>query len=198
MQVAPVDIGGLHSSLSVPILLGTFYAVIGFLHSLLDLLATTQPANEGKEALQPLLGALQSFFATPENSAATRAIHSKVSWGFVALNTGSIAALLYLSAKLYDSGTPYPYIFAALATLALANFFFFDRTRQGFFLAVLCALVAPASELVLINVFGLWQYPHPDIFGSGGVPSWVTCCYFFYTSGVGNIARLALRQQTDR
>lgn len=47
-------------------------------------------------------------------------------------------------------------------------------TRQGLALAILCACAAPVSELVIMNVFGLWHYPHPNVFQElgRGLPSW--------------------------
>ncbi|DBB10445.1 TPA: hypothetical protein ACH3X3_001990 [Trebouxia sp. C0006] len=65
-------------------------------------------------------------------------------------------------------------------------------TKQGLALAVLCACAAPASELIIMNVFGLWHYPHPNVFQEfgRGLPGWVSACYFFYTPAVGNTARL--------
>ena len=47
-------------------------------------------------------------------------------------------------------------------------------TKQGLALALLCACAAPVSELIIMNVFGLWHYPHPDAFlqFDRGLPSW--------------------------
>lgn len=47
-------------------------------------------------------------------------------------------------------------------------------TKQGLALAALCACAAPVSELIIMNVFGLWHYPHPNVFQNfgRGLPSW--------------------------
>lgn len=138
----------------------------------------------------PLLSGLQQFLSQEDNAVATEDTLQRQSWPFLALNTGIVAVLLLLSAVLYKNEVPYPSILGILALCGMASWQAFDRTRQGILLAALSAIAAPISELVIINIFGLWQYPHPDIFGPGGVPSWIICCYFFYTPAVGNIARL--------
>ena len=189
MQVAAFDIGGLHSSLWVPPLLGAFYAIIGSMHTLGDSLAT----GSFKRSSAPVAG-LQSFLGTTENTTATASLQGRVSMPYVALTIGVSAALLYLSAVLYERGLPYSQISGVLAVAAVVNWRVFDQTRQGLMLAVLCTLAAPASELVIINAFGLWQYPRPDAFGIGGVPHWIMWCYFFYTAGLGNLARLLWKQ----
>ena len=63
-------------------------------------------------------------------------------------------------------------IFAELAVLGALNWRLADGTRQGLALALACALGAPAFELVLMRWLGLWHYPHPDLFGTLGFPSW--------------------------
>lgn len=60
-------------------------------------------------------------------------------------------------------------IFAILAAVTLANWAAFDRTRQGVALAVLCAVSAPVSEVLLNSLFGLWHYPRADL---PGMVSW--------------------------
>ena len=59
-----------------------------------------------------------------------------------------------------------------LAAVGAANWRAFDSTRQGLALAAVCALVAPAAELVIMRWLGLWHYPRPDVFGALGFPSW--------------------------
>ena len=169
----------------MPLLLGSYYVVLGALFLVLDSLA------QGKtDKGIPALSGLQQFLSKDSNIAATNGIREKLSWPLLALNIGVVALLLYLSAVLYQNDVPYVAIAAVLASCGVLNWQAFDRTRQGLLLSLLSAVAAPLSELVIINVLGLWQYPHPDIFGAGGVPSWVACCYFFYTPAVGNLARL--------
>lgn len=76
-----------------------------------------------------------------------------------------------------------------LALGGAAHWAALDRTRQGLALCGLCAVAAPASELVIINWLGWWQYGAPDVLGAGGFPSWVPWCYFFYTPSVLSLAR---------
>lgn len=159
--------------------------VLGALFLILDSLAEQQADDDNA-----LLSGLKQFLGQGDNAQATDQIRAKLSWPLLALNTGIVALLLYLSAVLYQNDVPYIVIAAVLASCGALNWQTFDRTRQGLALSFLSAVAAPLSELVIINVLGLWQYPHPDIFGSGGVPSWVACCYFFYTPAVGNLARL--------
>ncbi len=59
-----------------------------------------------------------------------------------------------------------------LAAVGAANWRAFDDTRQGLALAAVCAVVAPAAELVIMRWLGLWHYPRPDVFGTLGFPSW--------------------------
>ena len=184
-----MDVGGLHSSLWVPALLGTYYVVLGVMHIGCDALAK-QPGS-----LAAPLEPLQRFLSTPGNVAATQARHSQQSWPLLALNTGVLAALLYLSAVLFDQHVDYGVIAGVLAVAGLLNWHAFDGTKQGLLLGALCAVAAPLSELVIINVFGLWEYTRPDVFGSGGLPSWVPLCYFFYTPAVGNLSRLLARRE---
>lgn len=190
MQVARVDFLGLHSSLTIPVLLGAYYLVVGALYLLLDSLAIEKEAAPGGSTFS----GLSQFLGSTANSSATQSLVERQSWPLLALNTGAVAALLYLSAVLYSNDVPYYQIGAMLAACDAVYWRVFDRTKQGLGLALLCAVAAPLSELVLINVFGLWDYPHPNIFGVGGVPSWVSCCYFFYTPAVGNLARLLSKQ----
>jgi hypothetical protein len=187
LQIASIDIGGLHSSLWVPGLLGTYYAVLGLLYIGTDALAVRQ--GTPSFGMGPL-DALQRLLSTPGNAAATQACHSRQSWPLLALNTGVLAALLYLSAVLFDKHVNYGVIGGVLAVAGFVNWKVFDGTRQGLLLGGLCAVAAPLSELVIINVLGLWEYTRPDVLGSGGLPSWLPLCYFFYTPAVGNLARL--------
>ena len=178
-------------------LLGAYYAILGPLHLTLDSLATQgTSAEDGAENdatypsfLQPLVTPVRAFLADGGNPEKTVALASYKNWPAVVLNLGVLALSLEISAILYKFNVPHAYISAALSILAVQSMRSFDSTRQGFVLAVFCGVAAPLSELVLINVFGLWQYPHPNVFGPGGVPSWVFWCYFLYTSGVGNLAR---------
>ena len=80
-----------------------------------------------------------------------------------------LAILLQISATLYSQGLDPPQVSVVLASLAIANWVAFDRTAQGAVLAVVCALTAPTSELILNHFFGLWHYPEGDLFG---IVSW--------------------------
>jgi hypothetical protein len=80
-----------------------------------------------------------------------------------------LAVLLQISATLYSQGLDPEKIAVVLASLTVANWSAFDRTTQGAALAALCALAAPASEVALNALFGLWHYPHADFYG---VVSW--------------------------
>jgi heat shock protein 5 len=60
---------------------------------------------------------------------------------------------------------------------------------------VVCAVVCPLSELLIMGHLGAWHYPGANVavaYG-GGMPSWVPWCYFFYTPAVGNLARYLWR-----
>jgi len=162
----PFDVGGLHSSLVVPPLLGAFYTTVGAMTIAADAVLLERDAASTRDAVQRCR-----------------------SPAYVALSVGVVAALLELSALLYRSGLPYGTLAAILAVGGAANWAAMDRTPQGLALCVLCAVTAPGSELIIINWFGWWAYAAPDVLGLGGFPSWVPACYFFYTPSVLNTAR---------
>ncbi|KAL0025283.1 hypothetical protein WJX79_000409 [Trebouxia sp. C0005] len=161
------DMAGVQSSGWVSLLLGTFYAVIGALHILGDHWQDTEALQTGQT------------------------IYRKQTVPYVMASVGTVALLLYTSAILYANNIDYTQIAVLLLVLASINFKLFEDTKQGLALAVLCACAAPVSELIIMNVFGLWHYPHPNVFQEfgRGLPGWVSVCYFFYTPAVGNMAR---------
>lgn len=59
------------------------------------------------------------------------------------------------------TGVSYGQISAVLACTAVMTWLLFDQTPQGLGLAVLCGLGAPASELLLMKVWGVWHYAQP-------------------------------------
>eukprot|EP01023_Acetabularia_acetabulum_P069264 TRINITY_DN9992_c0_g1_i1.p1 TRINITY_DN9992_c0_g1~~TRINITY_DN9992_c0_g1_i1.p1 ORF type:complete len:239 (-),score=11.80 TRINITY_DN9992_c0_g1_i1:369-1085(-) len=158
-KVWPINFWGLHTSGTVPILLGVFYAVLGFL---------TIAADQ------------QSSDIPTINS------HLKNKWSYVFLNVGVLAALLELSAFLYQNNVNYSTISLILAICCGFNWYIFDRTRQGLILAIICGLGSPLSELILNYFLRLWIYEKPDFLG---IVSWVVFCYFFYTPFVSNLGR---------
>lgn len=99
--------------------------------------------------------------------------------------------MLELSSYLYANEYSSSAICLALAACAAVNYLVFDGTKQGLGLALLCAVAAPASELVLMANFELWHYPHGELYTAiaGGIPKWVPFCYFFYVPAVSNLAR---------
>ena len=156
-----------------------------------------QQQNASASLQDRVVGLLQQFevFRSQGNRQQTERVTAEgAQLPAVALATGVTASLLALSAVLYVSDVPYPAMTAILAACAALNWRVFDGTRQGAFVAVLCGIAAPLSELVIIRL-GLWHYLQPDLFGSQGVPQWVSCCYIFYTAPVSNLARTVLRQQ---
>lgn len=145
--------GSLNTSLAVPPLLAVFYLVLGTLFVLADDYTSQSPATA---------------------AALERAKDPSI----LALSVGCLAACLHLSAVLYSSGTPFSTISAVLAVASVGMLWAFDRTVQGVGLAIVCALGAPASELVLLHFVPLWSYPSADV---AGFVSWVPFCYCFYT-----------------
>eukprot|EP00884_Botryococcus_braunii_P008555 jgi/Botrbrau1/17700/Bobra.0166s0124.1 len=169
-DVVPLEAAGLHSSWVVPPLLGTFYAIIGPLQIYLDHFAA---ALISRKQAGPIPEGLLDY-------------KKPISVTDYAFCTAVLAALLALSAVMFAEGLPSSTIFTTLAVLGLVNWLGFDRTIQGFALAVLCAVGAPLSELFIIKVLGFWHYTRPDRIG---LPVWVSCCYFFYTPSVSTWAR---------
>ena len=70
---------------------------------------------------------------------------------------------------MYEAEVPPNLIFAALSVCAHGNWFVYDRTLPGYFLAAVVAVGAPLCEAVLIGEFGLWEYSTPDYFVMGQV-----------------------------
>ncbi|KIY99025.1 hypothetical protein MNEG_8935 [Monoraphidium neglectum] len=150
-------LGALDTSLLVPPLLATWYAVMG----LLFMAADSWAANSGDAATAAAARAAASGGA------------ARVAAGYALL-----AANLELSAVLYSRGAGYGQILVALAVTWAASWWLLDRTKQGAALAVLCAMGAPAAELLLMSAFGTWHYSRPDVLGS--FVSFVPCCYGGY------------------
>ncbi|GBF96871.1 hypothetical protein Rsub_09876 [Raphidocelis subcapitata] len=173
-DLAPVrletPLGPLDTSLLVPPLLATWYAVMGAL-----LLAA--------DAASPLGGA--------PSTAAARAAAAAGGWGRVAAGYGLLAANLQLSAFLYSRGVDYGSMTAALLATWAASWWALDRTRHGAALSLICALGAPAAELVLMSVFHTWHYSRPDLdFGAAGAfVSFVPCCYGGYVPQLAALTR---------
>lgn len=80
-----------------------------------------------------------------------------------------LALLTHISAVLHGAEVSTPTIGAILATLAVINWTYFDRTVHGALLGVLLGVGAPLSEVVLNVLFGLWHYPREDL---PGMVSW--------------------------
>jgi heat shock protein 5 len=160
-DVGPIAAGGLHTSLAVPPLLATFYLVLGGLLLWADAMLEDDPATQQAQ------------------HRAENPFYTAASFGVLALN-------LAVGAFMFERSYPYWQISAVLAALAAANWKLFDGTKQGIALAAVCALVAPAAELVLLQIWPLWHYARPDVLG---FVSWVPWCYFFYTPAVSNLAR---------
>ncbi|KAI8473527.1 MAG: hypothetical protein J3K34DRAFT_466389 [Monoraphidium minutum] len=160
----PTPLGDLETSLLVPPLLATWYAAMGALFMAAD-----------------------GWAARSGGAAAAAAAPDAPSAGAVAAGYGLLAANLQLSAALYSNGAPYPQIAAALAATWCASWWLLDRTRRGAGLAVLCALGAPAAELLLMSWFGTWHYSRPDLFGA--FVSFVPCCYGGYVPLLGAFTR---------
>lgn len=161
-DASPIEFGPLHTSLVVPPLLGLFYVVLGTLFPLLDNISMDPATSAARQRSEDL--------------------------NYVALSFGCLAAALQLSAWLYSNGTPFLEISGVLAVVSLVMWRLFDGTKQGLGLSLLCAVGAPASELLLNAMFGLWHYPQADIL-AGAFVSWVPFCYFFYSAPLGTLAR---------
>ena len=169
-DLAPLEIGdsagALHTSLTVPLLLGTFYAVSGLLHVLGD-----------------------EFFSSSLPLPLPRRGPALASCALAL-----IAAHLALSALLYVAGVSEKQISLALWPAAFLVWLSLDRTSTGLALALATAAAAPLAELVLMNLFNFWHYPRADLFltllgDQKGIVSWVPACYAGYSVWIGALAR---------
>jgi hypothetical protein len=168
-DIAPVQWGGLTTSLLVPPLLLSFYVVLGLLACLADNLTAGSSATEAARRRM-----------NPRESGSSAAAYLAACFGVLALN-------LYVSASFFHAETSPAEIFWVLGALAAVNWTCFDCTNQGVWLGLLCAFGAPAAELVLMSLTGCWHYSRPDL--AGVFVSWVPLCYLFYVPAVSNLAR---------
>lgn len=76
-----------------------------------------------------------------------------------------------------------PFIMISTATLI---WWVFDRTYAGLIMFFLAAILGPLLEYNMINVFHLYHYTRPDIFG---LPIWITGAYMSGAAPNGNLAR---------
>ena len=160
----------LETSLLVPPLLATWYAVMG-----------------------GLVLAADAFWAERPDTQAARARAARGGAAGAAAAYGLLAANLQLSATLYSGGDlPHPQIAAVLAATWAATWWLLDRTRQGALLSVVCAVGAPLAELALMAWGHTWRYPRGDLqLLNGGAPfvSFVPCCYGGYVPVLALLTR---------
>lgn len=163
---APIQMGGLMTSLWVPPLLAAFYFVLGGTVIFAD--SRLAPVDK-----------------------TTRRAMQHASLSKMALSFGALAAMLELSSYLYSHDYESNTICLILAACAALNYLVFDSTKQGLSLAVMVAVAAPATELLLMGGGHLWHYPAADLYPNiaGGMLKWVPFCYFFYVPAVSNLAR---------
>ncbi|PSC68359.1 luminal binding Bip2 [Micractinium conductrix] len=164
----PLVHGGLHTSAFVPPLLAAFYLALGGLY-----LAADGWFLEGSDA-------------------ATESAFRRCNLGTMCLSFGAVAATLALSSGLYAADVSPDQISLALMGCAALNYLVFDGTKQGLALGLLCALVCPASELMLMHILQLWHYPEATILTEiphSGMLAWVPWCYFAYTPAVAQLSR---------
>jgi hypothetical protein len=155
--------------LLVPPLLLAFYVVLGLLACIGDNLTANSSATEAARRRMD-----------PRATGSSAAAYLAACFGVLALN-------LYVSASFFDAETSPTEIFWVLGALAAVNWTCFDGTNQGVWLGLLCAVGAPAAELVLMALTGCWHYSRPDL--AGVFVSWVPLCYLFYVPAVSNLAR---------
>ncbi|KAF6264774.1 hypothetical protein COO60DRAFT_1292431 [Scenedesmus sp. NREL 46B-D3] len=168
-DLAPVQWGPLTTSLLVPPLLLTFYVVLGLLACTADNLTAGSSATAAARRRM-----------NPHESGSSAPAYLAACFGVLALN-------LYVSASFFHAETPPAEIFWVLGALAAVNWTCFDGTNQGVWLGLMCAVGAPAAELLLMSVTGCWHYSRPDL--AGVFVSWVPLCYLFYVPAVSNLAR---------
>lgn len=170
-DLAPLRIGALKSSATVPALLASYYAVLGTLH------------------LQAprLLRKLDTSHAKPSDAAT------------VVGSLLTLASMLEVSSLLFVNNAGLYSTYAVLSFLCLANWYTFDRRSWTLVLGFLVAVLAPISEVVLMKMFGVWHYPRGDIFIAGEpFPSWVFFCYFFYTPFVTHLSSYVAGQEVRK
>lgn len=159
-DIMPVSLSGLQTSVLVPPLLSAFYLTLGAITLYADSKMKNDPVT----------------MASLENACLSR----------TAASFAALAFMLELSSFLYSNGTASNVICLVLAGFAFLNYLIFDSSKQGLALAVLCALGAPAIEVVLMQSLHVWHYQDADFFG---MPRWVPFCYFFYPPAVIQFTR---------
>jgi len=106
------------------------------------------------------------------------------SWLWVWAGISVFVFQYYLSAQLdgWQSSPPLSQVVVPMATaidlilaaIAVAQWSFFDGSRQGFVMAAVTAVCGPALEVALISL-GLYSYTHPQLFNA--VPTWIPWVY---------------------
>ena len=95
---------------------------------------------------------------------------------------------ILISSQAARGHLPYHSIDVFLLLWAAGAWAYFDKTYQGLVIAGAAAVGGPIIEIVLINVFHLYTYTNPDIFG---IPSWIPWVYACGGPAVGNLSRTA-------
>ena len=199
-----MTVGPLCTNVAIPLLLGTFYALLGTAHLALSPAAAAdepwlKPRLKPAPPARPRAAAAATRLLTPApgSPAARRASELAAT---AAAAFGALSANLGISALLFRAEAPAGAIAAVLAALAAGNFAVFELRRERLAaLAAAVAVVAPLSELLFMAppleaAPPLWHYTAPDLFvlpgeGGPGLVSWVPLCYFFYVPAVGCLAR---------
>ncbi|KAK9809857.1 hypothetical protein WJX72_000432 [[Myrmecia] bisecta] len=171
LQIEPVNLH-LETCWWVPLLFGCAGVILGIGHPLLDDLLAPTPDKAG----------------TPAGGRAP-------GWGFVYLGI-ALFVMQYAASGALEQPLLHtrllglPAIDLLLAATAVAHWWSFDRTRQGFFWAVLTAAAGPAVEIFLINALHLYHYSHPQLLG---IPTWIPWVYFCGAPAVGGLGRRVRR-----
>lgn len=97
----------------------------------------------------------------------------------------AFSTIYYLSALI--PGSELSIITGPLLTaLAVAEWYWMDRSIGGLMMGFLTALCGPLVEVGLINIAHLYSYSSPEI---AGIPLFIVPVYFAGGSAVGNLAR---------
>ncbi len=108
------------------------------------------------------------------------------SWTFVLICFIFFLVHWFMGPFLSQAGISKILLLVILVVMALLVWWFFDRTKGGLLMLCLMAFSGTAIEIILINVFNLYHYTDPDVFG---IPLWILGPYMCGSPINGNLGR---------
>ena len=108
------------------------------------------------------------------------------SWKFTFASIGVFIIQWWMGPFLFNMGVSNIWLLVFTVPTGILVWWIFDNTKGGLFMCLLTAILGPMIEITLINVFSLYSYTIPDIFG---IPLWILGAYICGSPANGNLGR---------